>query len=227
MMVRLFAIFIVYCTIGFLFLYPYDIYAETSIQLPSVFDLATARPILTTEVLPIPEKMEEGVVPHGEEQGYDQPTIIEKAAVFFGDATEGLAKIIESVFQKYGQPNAYIEGQEISGAMTVGLRYGDGRLINHDGNVRRIYWQGPSIGFDLGLNASKVFILVYHLPKIELIFQRFPGVEGSLYYFAGIGVTYLESNGIVLAPIRLGMGFRTGASFGYMNITTSPSWNPF
>ncbi|CAK0781963.1 DUF1134 domain-containing protein [Gammaproteobacteria bacterium] len=162
-----------------------------------------------------------------EETTYDQTTIIEKASTFFGDATEGLAKAIESSFQKHGRPNSYIEGQEVGGAMTVGVRYGDGMLISHNGSVRRIYWQGPSLGFDLGLNAAKVFTLVYHLPDIDAIFQRFPGVEGSLYYFAGFGVTYLENNGIVLVPIRLGVGFRTGASVGYLNITSSPSWNPF
>lgn len=182
-------------------------------------------PFLAKEASPVLQP--EGVTLPTIEPSYEQSTIIERAAVFFGDATEGLAKIIEGVFQKYGRPNAYIEGQEIGGAITVGLRYGDGKFVGANGTVRRIYWQGPSLGFDLGLNASKVFILIYHLPSIDLIFQRYPGVEGSLYYFAGAGVTYMESNGIVLAPIRVGLGFRTGASVGYLNITTSPSWNPF
>ena len=174
-----------------------------------------------------PHEAQTGAAQNAGEGAYDQATIIERAAAFFGDATEGLAKTIEEAFRKNGRPNAYIEGEEIGGAMTVGVCYGDGTIINHSGNARRVYWQGPSLGLDMGLSAAKVFVLVYHLPEIDAIYQRFPGVEGSFYYFAGIGMTYLENNGIVLAPIRLGMGFRTGASVGYLHITTVPSWNPF
>ncbi len=161
------------------------------------------------------------------ESTYDEPTIIERASTFFGRTTEGLGKTIEEAFREHGRPNAYIEGQEVGGAFAIGVCYGDGVLITPSGTTRRVYWQGPSVGFDLGLNAAKVFVLVYHLPEVEAIFQRFPGVEGSLYYFAGFGMTYLENNGIVLAPVRLGVGFRTGASVGYLHITTTPSWNPF
>lgn len=162
-----------------------------------------------------------------EEPTYDEPTIIERASTFFGDTTEGLAKAIEKSFQENGRPNAYIEGQEIGVAMTVGVRYGDGNLITYEGAVQRVYWQGPSLGFDLGLHAAKVFTLVYHLPKSEAIFQRFPGIEGSFYYFAGAGITYLQSDGIVLTPIRVGVGMQTGANVGYVRFTKTPSWNPF
>ena len=170
---------------------------------------------------------EESNAPPAAEQGYDQTSIIAKIVTFFGDATEGVAKGVETAFQKHGRPNAYIEGQEISAAITLGVRYGDGRLISYDGNMRRIYWQGPSIGFDLGMTATKVFILVYHLPHIDAIFKRFPGVEGGLYYLAGGGVMYMENSGVSLIPLRLGVGFRTGANFGYLNITPHPSWLPF
>ncbi len=162
-----------------------------------------------------------------DEATYDQTTIITRASAFFGNASEGLAKAVEEAFRDNGRPNAYIEGEEIGGALSIGVCYGDGTLTNRNGDTRRLYWQGPSLGFDAGLNAAKVFVLVYHLPQTDDIFQRFPGVQGSFYYFAGIGVNYLTINGIIVAPIHLGMGMRTGASVGYMHITETPSWNPF
>jgi len=223
-MVRPFAALFLSLTLSVAVYFPHEVYAEAGIQqsLPMVAD--DSRPFSVGNAPEIPGGG--GQLP-GEESAYDQTTIIQKATTFFGDATEGFAKAVESAFQKHGRPNAYIEGQEIAGAMTVGVCYGDGMLTSYNGSVRRLYWQGPSLGLDLGLNLSKVFILVYHLPDTDAIFRRFPGIDGNLYYFAGIGITYLENSGIVLAPIRLGVGFRTGASVSYLHITTSPSWNPF
>ena len=142
------------------------------------------------------------------ENTYDQDSILKAAVDFFGSTTEGLAKVIEKVFKEQGRPNAYIAGEEASAAITIGVRYGDGQLHLKAGGRRRVYWSGPSIGFDLGANASKVFTLVYHLPKADAIFERFPGVDGSLYYIGGAGVNYLRRGGVTLAPIRLGVGVR-------------------
>jgi hypothetical protein len=89
-----------------------------------------------------------------------------------------------------------------------------------------VHWQGPSIGFDLGANADKVFTLVYHLPAKDSIFQRFPGVDGSLYYVGGVGINYQRRDNIILAPIRLGVGLRSGASVGYMHYTRKKTFNP-
>ena len=157
---------------------------------------------------------------------YDQESIIKDASEFFGETTEGLAKVIEKAFKEQGRPNGYIKGQEIAGAITVGLRYGDGSLTLKDGGNAKVYWQGPSIGFDLGANASKVFVLVYHLPKADDIFQRFPAIDGSFYYVAGAGINYQQRDKIVLAPIRLGVGLRTGASIGYVHYTKTKTLNP-
>lgn len=74
---------------------------------------------------------------------------------------------------------------------------------------------------------SKVFVLVYHLPGTEKIFQRFPSVDGSLYYVGGVGINYQQRDKIILAPIRLGVGLRAGASIGYMHYTKSKTLNPF
>ena len=163
----------------------------------------------------------------GESDTYDQDSVLKEAEGFFGRSTEGLAKVIEKAFKEQGRPNGYIKGEEAAGAVTVGLRYGNGTLVMKDGSARRVWWQGPSIGFDFGGNVAKVFVLVYHLPRTSAIFQRFPGVDGSLYWIAGAGINYQQRNNIVLAPIRLGVGLRAGASVGYMKYTAKKSYNPF
>lgn len=157
---------------------------------------------------------------------YDQESVLQAAVEFFGQTTEGLAKVIEKAFREQGRPVGYIRGEEVAGAITVGLVYGQGELSMKNGTTAKVYWQGPSIGFDLGLNASKVFILVYNLKDKERIYQRFPGVDGSLYWAAGVGMNYQRRDDIVLAPIRLGVGWRAGASVGYMHYTRDRRWLP-
>jgi hypothetical protein len=160
---------------------------------------------------------------------YTQNEIVQKAADFFGATTEAVAKAVERVFAEKGRPNAYITGQEGSGAIGVGLRYGDGDLyMKKTGNrAAKVYWQGPSIGFDVGANASKTFTLVYNLPNAEAIYERFPGVEGSFYVVAGIGVNYQQSGRIILAPMRTGVGLRAGANVGYLAYTKERNILPF
>lgn len=145
----------------------------------------------------------------------------------FGDAAQGLGKVIEKVFAEQGRPNAYITGEEVSGAVGVGATYGSGQLRFKRGAGRKVYWTGPSIGFDLGGNASKVFVLVYGLADVDALFQRFPGVDGSVYYVGGAGLNYQRAGDIVLAPIRAGVGLRSRASVGYMHYTREKSWIPF
>ncbi len=158
---------------------------------------------------------------------YDQDTVLKDAERFFGKGTQGLATVIEKAFKEHGRPNAYITGEEAGGAIGIGLRYGDGRLKLKTGASRKVYWQGPSVGFDWGANASKVFVLVYHLPNADKLFQRFPAVDGSFYYVGGVGVNYQQRDNIILAPIRLGVGLRAGASVGYMHYSRTKTYNPF
>ncbi len=160
------------------------------------------------------------------DETYDQNEILEAATDFFGATTEGLAKVIEKAFADHGRPNAYITGEEVSGAIGIGLRYGRGELHRKGGGGRKVYWQGPSIGFDFGGNASKVFVLVYHLQNGEQLFQRFPAVDGSIYFVAGVGVNYQQSGDVILAPIRTGVGLRSGINIGYMHYTKEHSWLP-
>ncbi|HNQ03081.1 MAG TPA: DUF1134 domain-containing protein [Thiobacillaceae bacterium] len=157
---------------------------------------------------------------------FDEATILKEAKEFFGEATEGLGMAVEKAFREHGRPNGYIKGEEISGAITVGLSYGKGEIILKNGGKAAVYWQGPSVGFDLGLNASKVFTLVYNLPNLDAIYQRYPGVDGSLYFVAGVGMNYQKRGDTVLAPIRLGVGWRTGASVGYLHYTRSRRYFP-
>lgn len=157
---------------------------------------------------------------------YDQGDILKEAREFFGEGAEGLGKAVEKAFKDHGRPNGYIKGEEVSAAITVGLSYGKGDLTLKNGDKAYVYWQGPSLGFDLGVNASKVFILVYNLPSKDAIYQRFPGVDGSLYYVAGAGMNYQQRGDTVLAPIRLGVGWRAGASVGYMHYTRDRRYFP-
>jgi hypothetical protein len=167
--------------------------------------------------------------PRSEDETYSADEIVQKAAGFFGATTEAVAKAVERVFSRYGRPNAYIAGGEGSGAFFVGLRYGEGDLYMKSNGDRpmKVYWQGPSIGFDFGANASKSFTLVYNLPNPEAIYERFPGIEGSAYFVAGIGVNYQQSGRVVLAPMRTGVGLRAGVNGGYLSYAKERNWIPF
>lgn len=158
---------------------------------------------------------------------FDEESMLKAATDFFGSTAEGLARVIEKAFKEQGRPNAYIKGEEASAALTVGLRYGDGQVTMKSGASGPVFWAGPSIGFDAGANASKVFTLIYKLPNLAAIYQRFPGVDGSLYYIGGAGINYQRLKGITLAPIRLGVGLRAGASVGYLHYRREKSINPF
>ena len=160
---------------------------------------------------------------------YAPGEIVQRGAEFFGVATETMGKAVEKVFAQYGQPNAYIAGNEGSGAIVVGLRYGEGNLyMKRTGDApTRVFWQGPSVGFDIGANASKSFTLVYNLPNPQAIYQRFPGVDGSYYFIAGIGVNYQQNGRIVLAPMRTGLGLRAGVNAGYLSYTRERNYLPF
>jgi hypothetical protein len=161
------------------------------------------------------------------EQTFTQSEIVQASADFFGSTTEGVAKAVQHIFHDQGLPDAYIKGDEGSGAIVVGLRYGSGWLIRKGHDPLKVYWQGPSIGWDFGGNASKVFVLVYNLHHEEMLFQRFPGVEGTIYVIAGIGVNYMHSGDITIAPMRTGVGLRAGVNADYLAFTRDRTFNPF
>ena len=159
-------------------------------------------------------------------EDYDKDTVLDDAAGFFGDGAEGLGQVVEKIFKELGRPNAIIKGEEASAAFTVGARYGSGQLRTKKGG-RTVHWTGPSIGFDVGANAAKVYVLVYNLPNIDALFQRFPALDGSLYVIGGVSANYHQSGKVVLTPIRFGAGLRMGVNVGYMKYTREKTWNPF
>lgn len=140
-----------------------------------------------------------------------------------GVTSESAASAIEKLFKDRGQPVGYITGEEGGGAMTFGARFGKGTLWMKDGSSEYIYWQGPTVGLDLGADAGKVFTLVYGLDEIDDIYRRFPGVDGSAYLIGGMSVNYQRTNGITLAPVRTGVGLRLGANVGYTRYTRKRS----
>ena len=158
---------------------------------------------------------------------YSREEIVNSASDFFGVGAETVGAAVERVFQDQGRPTAYIAGEEGSGAIVVGLRYGRGLLYMKDKRPMEVFWQGPSIGWDWGGNASRVFTLCYNLQYPDVIFQRFPGVEGSAYLIGGLGVNYQRANEVTLAPIRTGVGLRLGANVGYLAYTRQRNLVPF
>ncbi len=146
---------------------------------------------------------------------------------FFGNISVGLAGVIGHVFEQAGRPNGYILGKEGGGAIVAGLRYGEGRLHTKLGGSQRIFWQGPSIGYDLGVDGTRTLILVYNLKQPASIFARFGGIDGSAFVVGGVGATFVTDGDVILAPIRSGLGLRLGANIGYLKFTPERTWNPF
>jgi hypothetical protein len=158
---------------------------------------------------------------------YRKDDLIGAAEGVFGQGAQGLAGMIEDLLKKQGEPNAYIVGREGSGAIGIGLRYGSGTLHHKVEGTRPVYWTGPSIGFDAGLNASNAFVLVYNLYDSEELFKRFPSGEGQAYLVGGFHVSYMRRGDVVLIPVRMGAGVRLGINAGYMKFSHEQNWLPF
>ena len=158
---------------------------------------------------------------------YSSIEVIDAGHRFFGTVSRGLAQIVEKAGSQWGLPNGYVLGQEAGGAMVAGLRYGEGILYTKNAGDLRVYWQGPSLGFDFGGDGARTMMLVYSLPATDAIYQRFVGIDGSAYFVGGLGMTALTFNNVVVVPIRSGIGFRLGANVGYLKFTPSATWNPF
>jgi hypothetical protein len=146
---------------------------------------------------------------------------------FFGTVSRGLATVIENAVSKWGLPNGYVLGEEAGGAFFGGLRYGEGMLYTKNAGDLKVFWQGPTLGWDFGGDGARTMMLVYSLPATEAIYQRFAGIDGSAYFIGGFGMTALTANNIVLVPIRSGLGLRLGANVGYLKFTPQSTWNPF
>ena len=146
---------------------------------------------------------------------------------FFGTVSQGLATVIEKAVSQWGLPNGYVLGEEAGGAFFGGLRYGEGMLYTKNAGDLKVYWQGPTLGWDFGGDGARTMMLVYNLPATEAIYQRFAGLNGSAYFIGGFGMTALTANNVVLVPIQSGVGLRLGANVGYLKFTPASTWNPF
>jgi len=153
--------------------------------------------------------------------------IIDNGHRFFGSLSRGLAEVVQEAARRWGLPNAYILGQEASAAFVGGLRYGEGRMYTRNVGDQPVYWQGPSLGFDAGADGDRTMMLVYSLPDKRAIFRRFIGIDGSAYFVGGLGFTALGTEGIMVVPIRTGVGARLGINVNYLKFTQQATWNPF
>ena len=158
---------------------------------------------------------------------YEQEELVSEGHRFFGTVSRGLAQVIEAAVSRWGQPNGYVLGEEAGGAFFGGLRYGDGMLYTKNAGDLKVYWQGPTLGWDFGGEGARTMMLVYNLPATQAIYQRFAGIDGSAYLVGGFGMTALTSDDIVVVPIRSGVGLRLGANVGYLKFTPFSTWNPF
>jgi len=165
--------------------------------------------------------------PDTDDGTFNEGEILDAAGNFFGEVSEGLAQVIEKAFADQGRPTAYIAGTEGGGAIAVGLRYGSGNLYHKLEGQSKIYWRGPSIGFDAGGDLSKMFILVYNLHDVLDMYKRFPSGEGAFYFVGGVGMSYKQRRAIILAPIRTGVGLRAGVNAGWVKFSHKKSIIPF
>ncbi len=189
----------------------------------------SAAPEQPTGTQPLPEASHAELEARAKVKGgtYEEGDVMGAAEGVFGKGAAGLAGLIEKIFKDQGRPNAYIAGREAGGAVVVGLRYGSGTMFHKIEGEKKVFWTGPSVGFDLGANAAKTFVLVYNLEDSADLYKRFPAAEGDVYVIGGFTASYLRRGNIVLVPIRLGVGWRLGANLGYMRFSEHGRWLPF
>src|SRR5690242_4091292 len=145
--------------------------------------------------------------------------IVDTGGEFFGSVSQGLASVVERAVSQFGLPNGYILGEEAGGALILGGRFGEGTLYTRNQGDYPLFWQGPSIGFDVGGDGSKVMMLVYNLNATNDVFDRFPGVDGSAYVVGGLAMSVMKHGDVIVVPIRSGVGLRAGINVGYLKFT--------
>ena len=185
--------------------------------------LALLIALVTAMAAPIPMAFAQGSV----SDSFSGDELVDNGKQFFGSTSQGLASLVERAVSEFGMPNGYILGEDAGGALFAGARYGEGVLHTRNAGEFNVYWQGPSIGFDVGGDGSKVMMLVYNLASIQDVLGRFVGVDGSAYVLGGFGMTVIKRANVVMVPIRSGVGARLGLNVGYLKFTAEPTWNPF
>ena len=161
------------------------------------------------------------------DETFSAAELIDSGHRLFGSVSRGLALTVQEAVKRWGEPNGYVLGEEASGALIGGVRYGEGVLYTRNAGQRRVYWQGPSLGFDVGGDGARTMMLVYNLPAVEALYTRFVGLNGAAYLVGGFGLTAAVKDEMVVVPIRSGLGARLGLNIGYLKFTPAPTWNPF
>ena len=191
-----------------------------AISHPATAIFRITRALLAALFLALPAKAQQS-------SQYSMQEIVDAGHGFFGETSGGLAKLVERAFESHGLPNGYILGQEGSGAFVAGPPHRAGTLNTKNAGPHSVFWQGPSLGLDWGGQGSRTMMLVYNLPDVNSLYDRFGGVSGSAYVIAGLGMQVNVNRDIVLVPIRTGVGARIGINAGYLKLTRQPTWNPF
>jgi hypothetical protein len=186
-----------------------------------------AQPVQPVPAQPVPGQPLPPPPPPNQPAGFTPGELVNAGHRFFGTVSRGLATVIEKAVSQWGLPNGYVLGEEAGGAFIGGLRYGEGMLYTKNAGDLKVFWQGPTVGYDFGGDGARTMMLIYNLPATDAIYQRFAGIDGSAYFIGGFGMTALTSNNIVLVPIRSGVGLRLGANLGYLKFTPQSTWNPF
>ena len=184
--------------------------------------LAAGIPVFGTKVV-----LADPVPPNGRPSEYSSDDIVANGHRFFGSLSRGLAEVVEAATKRWGKPNGYVLGQEAGGAFIGGLRYGEGVMYTRNAGDLKVFWEGPSLGFDAGADGDRTMMLVYNLPATNAIFRRYGGVDGSAYLIGGFGMTALINDDVYVVPIRTGLGARLGFNVSYLKFTESSTWNPF
>lgn len=188
---------------------------------------STALALSLTFVIPMVSSTLSATAVAQQVQQYSSNELLNAGHGFFGATSSGLASLIERAVGTHGLPNGYILGEEGSGALIAGLRYGEGTLFTKNAGDHKVYWQGPSIGWDWGGDGNRTMMLVYNLTSTQKIYKRFLGVSGSAYLVGGLGMTVMKHGDTVLVPVRTGVGARLGVNVGYLKLRENPTWNPF
>jgi hypothetical protein len=197
------------------------------INLPKSLTAAAIMALWATLVTPLVSTMMSQPALAQNSERYSGNELVNAGHGFFGAASSGLATIIEKAVESHGLPNGYVLGEEASGALVAGLRYGEGTLFTKNAGDHPVFWQGPSIGWDFGGDGNRTMMLVYNLTDAQKIYRRFVGVSGSAYFIGGLGMTVLKHGDTVLVPVRTGVGARLGVNVGYLKLRNAPTWNPF
>jgi hypothetical protein len=202
--------------------------AVVALAWPDRSSAQPVQPVQPVPVQPVPgQPLPPPPPPDQPPPGFTPGELVNAGHRFFGTVSRGLATVIEKAVSQWGLPNGYVLGEEAGGAFIGGLRYGEGMLYTKNAGDLKVFWQGPTVGYDFGGDGARTMMLIYNLPATQAIYQRFAGIDGSAYFIGGFGMTALTANNIVLVPIRSGVGLRLGANLGYLKFTPQSTWNPF